>query len=193
MDVRERRVLVRTAAVHENAAVSWLAHAAGTGATFAQVFGLCPELHRGFERFYGLFWQRRLVDPVVLELCRLQVAALLGCTVEREVRYRAAVEAGLTEAKVAELSRWRTSPSFSELERACLGFAQRFVTDVHGLTDEDVAAVSRLLGEPGTVALAEAIALFEGFCRFRLALDVQSEVQGTVPTPTAEPTGRLER
>jgi alkylhydroperoxidase family enzyme len=154
--------------------VSWLARAAGIEPSFARVFGLRPDLLEGFERLYGLIWDKRLVDPVLLELCRLRVAEILGCDAERKARSPAAVESGLDEGAIAELATWRTSARFSDLERACLAFCEGFVKDVHGLTDEDVATITRLLGEPGTVALAEAVGLFEGFCRFRIALGIQA-------------------
>jgi alkylhydroperoxidase family enzyme len=154
--------------------VSWLARAAGIDPTFARVFGLRPDLQEGYERLYGLIWERRLVDPVALELCRLRVAEILGCHAERRARSPAAVASGLDEGAIAELANWRTSARFGELERACLAFCEGFVNDVHGLTDDDVAAVTRLVGEPGTVALAEAVGLFEGFCRFRIALGIDA-------------------
>jgi hypothetical protein len=37
--------------------------------------------------------------------------------------------------------------------------------------------VTAQLGEPGLVALAEALAVFDGFCRFRLILGVEPEVE----------------
>jgi alkylhydroperoxidase family enzyme len=150
------------------------------------VFGLRPELYAAYERLCGLLWDQRLVDPVALELCRLHVAEILGCDAERNLRSRAAVESGLDDGAVEELATWRTSARFTELERACLAFCEGFVNDVHGLTDEDVAAVTRLLGEPGTVALAEAVGLFEGFCRFRIALGIEAAAHRTIGTPCGE-------
>ena len=56
-----------------------------------------------------------------------------------------------------------------------LGFAEKFVVDAHAVTDEDAARVVVHLGDPGLVALSEAVALFDGFARFRLMLGVESE------------------
>jgi hypothetical protein len=53
-----------------------------------------------------------------------------------------------------------------------------FVRDPHAITDADAAAVVEHLGEAGLVALAEALALFDGFCRFRLLLGVEPESDG---------------
>jgi AhpD family alkylhydroperoxidase len=149
--------------------VSWL----GTAPTLDAVFGLRPELHDAWRAFRGAFWERRLVDPVILELCRLRVAALHGCRAELGARTPAARDAGLDEARIAALADWATDPRFSAAERACLRFAEQFVLDAHGVTDEDAAAVTAALGDPGAVALVEALALFDGFCRFRLVLGVE--------------------
>lgn len=149
--------------------MSWL----GTPPRLDAVFGLRPELFDAWRAFRDAFWERRLVDPVILELCRLRVAALHGCRAELAARTPAARAAGLDEAKIAALGDWATDARFGASERACLRFAEQFVLDAHGVTDGDAAAVTAALGDAGTVALAEALALFDGFCRFRLVLGVE--------------------
>jgi alkylhydroperoxidase family enzyme len=144
----------------------------GRSTSLDAVFGHRPDLYREFRDFYALFWERRLVDPVLLELCRLRVAALLGCDSELEVRYEAATAAGLDESKIAALEDWSRDPRFSRLERAALGFAEMFVRDPHAITDADARAVAVELGDAGMVAFVEALALFDGFSRFRVLLGV---------------------
>jgi alkylhydroperoxidase family enzyme len=149
--------------------VSWL----GTGPRLDQVFGLRPELYEAWRAFRDVFWERGLVDPVILELCRLRVAALHECRAELATRTPTARAAGLDEAKIASLPDWATDPRFDPRERACLRFAEQFVLDAQGVSDADAAAVTSALGDPGLVALVEALALFDGFCRFRLVLGVE--------------------
>ena len=64
---------------------------------------------------------------------------------------------------------------FSDLERAALAFAEMFVNDPHAITDEDTRAVVKELGDEGMVAFVEALALFDGFARFRVMLGVEAE------------------
>ena len=45
--------------------------------------------------------------------------------------------------------------------------------DAKGITDADAAAVVDALGDAGTVAFVEALAIFDGFGRFCRMLDVQ--------------------
>lgn len=159
--------------------------AAGTATALDAVFGHRPELYRELRDFHALFWERPLVEPVLLELCRLRVAALLGCKSELAIRYEVAHGAGLDEAKIAALEHWHEDDRFSACERAVLCLAELFVRDPHAITDDDVAAVVSELGDAGTIALVEALALFDGFARFRILLGVAPEraAPQRVPAP----------
>ena len=148
---------------------------AGGDTPFARVFNLCPELFARFRAFAGLFWTRRPVDPVVLELCRLRIAQLLGSDADLAERGPEARDAGLTEARIATLDRWRDTPGYSAAERACLAFAEKFALDPHGVTDADAAAVAAHLSPPEMVAFTEALAVFDGFTRFRLILGIEAD------------------
>lgn len=167
--------------------MGWLPEAAAGGTPLDRTFGLRPDLYEDFRRFYALFWEQRLLDPVLLELCRLRVASLHGCASELAVRYRAAVDAGLDEDKVAALDRAAGDPRFDETERAVVAFAELFTIDPHAITDDDAARVRDALGDAGLVALVEALALFDGFARFRVLLDVGAETPGPVVVDTPSP------
>jgi alkylhydroperoxidase family enzyme len=153
--------------------MSWLPHTAPGATPLDRVFGLCPELYADYRAFLAACWERSAIDPMVLELCRLRVARLVGCDAELSVRSDGVGATELRERKIAALAAWPSSPHFTECERACLAFAEQFVMDPHGITDALAAEVSTFLGGPaGLVALTEALALFEGFARFRLVLEV---------------------
>ena len=163
--------------------MGWLPPADGR-TPLDRIFGLCPELYARYRDFAGRLWWSRAVDPVLLELCRLRVAALLGCDAELAVRYAPARAAGLDEAKIGALSTWPTHPAYSPRERACLGFAEQFVVDPHGISDEAAAAVTAHLTAPEMVAFTEALAVFDGFARFRLLLAVEATPTGVCdPAP----------
>lgn len=167
--------------------MSWLPARADGVTPLDRVFGLRPNLYADVRALLAVFVERRLVDPVVLELCRLRVAQLLECTSELAVRWAPARDAGLVEAKIAVLPQWPSDPAFTDAERACLTVAERFVMDPHGLTDDETAAARVHLGDAGVVALLEALALFDGFGRFRVILGVVPEGDGArvVPGPRA--------
>jgi len=110
------------------------------------------------------------VDPVILELCRLRIAMLLGDQEEQARRSPGATAAGFDEAKAGELARWADSPRFSAAERACLAFAEQFVVQVSGMTEADTGAVLEHLSPAQLYGLATAILALDGHQRLRLAL-----------------------
>ena len=142
--------------------MTWLP-AAATGATpIERAFGLRPDLFAACRDFAALFWEKRLVDPTLLELCRMRIGQMIGaelpalCDAMRDAR------AAVPAAKRAELEAWWTSAAFDDTERACLRFAEQFVLDPKGIGDVDAAAVVAALGDAGTVAFVEALAILDG-------------------------------
>lgn len=109
------------------------------------------------------------VDPVLLELCRVRVAMLLGCETERAARTPAATAAGLDEATIAELAQWPTSARYGPRERACLAFTEHFVIDVATLSDDLAADVAAHLGHQGLRDFVSALLVVEQRQRLRLA------------------------
>lgn len=148
--------------------MSWLPGLNAASASFDDVFALRANLHERYREFVSLLGTRRTVDPLLLELCRLRVAQVLGCPP------MPALAAGErpSERKLAALKDWESSDSFSEHERACLAFADKFVRAPRTITDDDAAAVARHLSTPEIVAFTEALALLDGFTRFCAILGI---------------------
>ena len=109
-------------------------------------------------------------DPLLLELCRLRLAQLLGLDPRTRPRAPAAVAAGLDDAWIAELPRWPTAERFGVRERAALAFAEQWFLDPSGVTDDDCAALRTAIGEPGCAAFTMGLALSEAMLRVELAL-----------------------
>jgi len=149
--------------------MSWLHGLAEASSAFEAVLGLHPELLQLYRAFYGALWDHHLVAPNLLELCRLRIAAIHGCEAERAIRHAAA---GVTDAQLAALDRWRAAGCFSPVERAALALADKMPWEHHGVTDEDVAALRVHLTDPQVVALTVALTLFDANCRLRLVLDI---------------------
>jgi len=155
--------------------VTWLPETAPGANPLERVFGLRPNLFEAWRGFAQIFWEKRLLDPVLLELVRLRVAQMHEARFPLASRRPEARAAGLDEAKLAELEHWWRSPSFTEAERACLRFAEQFVLDAKGMSDEQARPVIAALGAKGAVALVEALAIFDGFGRFCRMLEIEPE------------------
>ena len=110
------------------------------------------------------FRQPDALEPAVLELCRRRITMLH--------RYDPGPAPGPEPpaAQCAALSAWPTSPLFTTLERACLGFAEQFVMDPHGMTDTAFADLRRHLDARALATLALAVATFDATMRFAVAM-----------------------
>jgi alkylhydroperoxidase family enzyme len=132
---------------------------------------LCPE---PFQALAGVVAAtEEETDPVLLELARIRIATLLQYPAEAARRNARARDAGLAEAKVADLAAWPTSPRFTARERACLSLTEQFVMDANGVTDTQVADVTEHLGAAGCYAFVEAVSVLETFQRACLTLGIQ--------------------
>ena len=126
-----------------------------------------PDVFDALDASWSGAWS--VVDPCLLELCRLQVAAVLQCHEESAIRTEAAVACGFDEAKATALSEWFRSPIYSSAERACLAFTDQFVIDVANLDDGTAATVRGQLGDQGFVDFVSALLIIEQRQRLRLA------------------------
>jgi alkylhydroperoxidase family enzyme len=154
---------------------SWIPTGVGADTEFGRVFGLRENLFHHYRDFYARLWDPHVMDPVVVELCRLRIGQLLGCGAELSARSRPAVDGGLTEDDVAELRSWPTAPRFDEITRACLGFAEQFVMDPSGIDAGQRATLRAEVGWAKLVGLTQAVAAFDGFDRFRLVLGIDTD------------------
>jgi alkylhydroperoxidase family enzyme len=124
-----------------------------------------PEL----AALYAELWDAG-VDAVTLELCRLRMASLIGSAADLAAREPRAVAAGLTEDVVDALPSWPSSERFTDAQRAALGFAEQYVIDAHGFTDDDMARMHEHFTDPQLAALTTACATFDALARARTVL-----------------------
>ena len=151
--------------------------------TFEAVFSTRPDLYEPWRDFVGAFWAPGVVDPVALELCRLRVAQLLGSKSAAAEHQRPAVDAGLRDEQIERLSEWPTADCYTDAQRAALTFAEQFVIDPHGVDDAMREALQQQFTFPEVVAITEALAVFDGFTRFRLMLCDDTPVERVVEPP----------
>ena len=124
---------------------------------FDAVFGLRADLFAAYREFESVFWTHGLLDAKILDACRARCAQLLRA-------------AGAAEVPV-------TADDPASALGACLALAEQFVIDPHCVTTEMRDAVVAHVGDTGLVALVEALAVFDGFTRFRTLLDIAPRPQ----------------
>lgn len=110
---------------------------------------------RNYETLYAL------VGPSLAELCRLLMAELLDCGVEKGFRFRSAVEDGFAEEKVEDIENWRDSGTLTPAERTCLAFVEQCYFDPKSVSDEHVNEMRRHLTDERVFALMHLVGMFE--------------------------------
>lgn len=124
-----------------------------------------PEAAAGFRELYELVTTRPLLDPVLLELCRLRSATLLGVPAE----HRRRLVPDLDETLVEELPRWPGSSRFDDRTRAAVRYTESFLLG----TDQARAELDGLrthFDDREVFVLTAAVSLHECFHRLCLAL-----------------------
>lgn len=138
--------------------------------TWLRDAGLAPVVLERVAELDATLWARSF-DARLMELVRLRIAQMLGADAELTRRTPEATDAGLDEATIAELSQWPVSARFDTRDRAVLGWAEQWLVDVTGITDDDAARLQQLLSERELAQMTMAVAVFEMLTRTRVALD----------------------
>ena len=129
-------------------------------------------------KYYDLFmedYHRSIgrLEPVLIEVCRLWMATLLGSKLDLSLRYKRALEAGLTETKIKELANYARSPLFTAQEKVCLDFTEQFAIQSSNITDDDVKRLSGVLSWEDVIYFIKALNVLEQLSRSSTVFDIQ--------------------
>src|SRR3972149_7016450 len=89
------------------------------------------------------------------------------------------MQGGASEARIADIARFRESPHFSDRERAALEYAEQVTRASHDVSDALFDRVRRHFNEPEIVELTATIAM-ENF-RSKFTAPLKIEAQGFCP------------
>ena len=118
--------------------------------TLRDALALRPELLAGYRRLEAAVAAEPALDAGLRARCRTRIATLVGVAVEP------------TPAPAAD--------------DVVLEFVEQFVLDPHAVSDALVARLGTVLPPAGIVALAQAVAVWEGECRLARCLEVAPEL-----------------
>jgi len=128
---------------------------------------LAPVVGAAFARLQADVWTT--TEPGRLALVDLRITQLLGDDSGPGGGGYAATL--VPEDRRRDLPRWPTTPSFTDEERVCLGFAEQFVIDVSGVDDRLRAALASTLGPTGMLGFVVALFTLDYGRRVRMVLD----------------------
>jgi alkylhydroperoxidase family enzyme len=114
------------------------------------VLALRPAAAHRMRELEAALWENDRLDSAIVELVRSRVGQLLG----------------LPGAwSVPDVDR-------SPREKAAVDFAEQYVLDPSGVTDDQTAELNRLFTEPELTALTFSIAVFDAIGRAHLVLAI---------------------
>jgi AhpD family alkylhydroperoxidase len=117
----------------------------------------------------------RAVPVRLKELAMLRTAQLTGCEWCLDFGWRLAADAGVPVQDLRELSLWRSSGRFDDVDRLVLEYAEAMTRTPVEVSDELVAALREQFDARALVELTMTIALENQYARFNWALGIESE------------------
>lgn len=141
-----------------------------------RVLAHTPEIAMAVAAFGGGLFQNRKLSRRLVELVRLRIAFHNQCRSCMALRYRSAVDDGLTEGAVCSLERPQEAADLSDAEKAALSYADLSAIDHFSIDDAAFDALRLHFTEAEIVELGVFIAFFIGFGRMAAAWDMTEDL-----------------
>jgi alkylhydroperoxidase family enzyme len=136
------------------------------------VYAHAPSLLAGYGAFEQATARQHKVAERLKALAELKAAAVVNCEFCCDIASAFAQHAGVTEAQVLALPRYRDSNEFDELERLVLDYATAMSRTPTSVDDEMFARMREHFDERQMVELTNVIALENARARFNSAFDM---------------------
>ena len=153
-----------------------------------------PEMAKGMLAFSGAMFKNRTLPRRLVELVRLRVAFHNQCRSCMAIRYKSAVDDGMTEGMVCSLERPQEAADLTDAEKAALRYAEISSVDHFSISEATFDDLRDYFTEAQIVELGMFIAFFIGFGRLSAAWDMIEELpesfqdkQAAVVAPWGEP------
>jgi len=147
-----------------------------------------PAMAKGLIAFSGALFANRTLPRRLVELVRLRVAFHNQCRSCMAIRYRTAVDDGVTEGAVCSLERPEEATDLTAAEKAALRYADASSVDHLSIDEAMFDDLRRYFSESQIVELGMFIAFFIGFGRLAAAWDMTEELPAAFQDKS---TGRL--
>ena len=135
-----------------------------------------PELAKAYLRFGGALKTHSVLSARLRELIRLRIAFHNQCRSCMAIRYKTAVDDGMTEGMVCSLEKPQEAADLNEAEKAALRYAELSCVDHLSISEATFDDLRDYFSEAQIVELGMFIAFFIGFGRLSAAWDMVEEL-----------------
>ena len=150
----------------------------------ALLWARSPSLFTTVALLYGALDRRSSpIEAPLRSLVTVRVSQINWCAFCVDINSATLLKRGVSQAKVAALSQWRTSDLFDDRERAALDYAEKMTDPAKGVDDGVMGRLRRHFDDDGIVELTGLVAFQNLSSKFNAALDVPP--QGFCAVPTA--------
>jgi AhpD family alkylhydroperoxidase len=153
-----------------------------------------PAMAKGLIAFSGALFKNRTLPRRLVELVRLRVAFHNQCRSCMAIRYRSAVDDGMTEGMVCSLEKPQEAEDLNDAEKSALRYAELSCIDHLSIDEAAFDDLRDYFSEAQIVELGLFVAFFIGFGRLSAAWDMVEELpepfqnkDAAVITPWREP------
>lgn len=136
------------------------------------VYAHAPSLLAGYGAFEQATARQKRVPERLKALAETRAAAVVNCEFCVDIASHLAREAGITEAQLLAMPRYRESTEFDETEKLVLDYATAISRSPAEVSDELFAALREHFDERQLVELTNVIALENMRARFNSAFDM---------------------
>jgi AhpD family alkylhydroperoxidase len=126
--------------------------------------GVAPEIYRALSHTEAVI-RKSSLDPAVRELVKIRASQMNGCLFCIDMHIHDALELGETQDRVFQLTAWRESSLYTEVERAALAYAEAATELPSGVSDEVWDAVADAFGEEDLAYLVAQVATINAWNR----------------------------
>ena len=133
-----------------------------------------PKLAEAWLQLFTVIRQQAALPDRYRELATLIIAVINGADYEYRGHIPFALKAGVTQAQIDDLPRWRESARFEAKDRAVLEYAESMTRDVH-VPDEVFARVQPHFDARELVELTATIGGYNLVSRFLEAMHIEHD------------------
>jgi AhpD family alkylhydroperoxidase len=141
-----------------------------------RMFAHRPELAKGVVALFAALKQDRSLPERLIELVRLRVAFHNQCRSCMAIRYRDAVDDGVTEDLVCSLEQPAQAEDLTAAEKTALRYADRFANDHLSIDERVYDELREHFDEGQLVELGTRVALYVGLGRLAATWDMTEEI-----------------
>lgn len=160
----------------------------------ALMWARSPRLFLGVALLYGMIDRKSSpIEPALRSLVTVRVSQLNWCAFCVDLNSETLIKRGVSEDKVAALTKWRESNLFNPREQAALAYAEAMTSEGVAVHDRHIAALKEHFDEDALVELTGLIAFQNLSSRFNSALKVPAQGFCHIPAVAQEVTREEER